>query len=370
MVERMSAVLMVAAMLMLVLPARADDDGPALAARAPQPMVALNGFGTLGLTQSPERRTDYTFDNLQPTGAGRSNELTFYVDTRLGLQLTGHIGDQWSAVVQMVSEYRPNGSYEPFISWANVKYAVTPDFSLRLGRISLPSFLESDSRRVGYSNITARPPIEVYRLLALKESDGVDAAYRWHIDGATNTTTVLYGHAAVTNTSEVTVHSTKVAGIFDTVEFERATLHAAYQVRDVDNQRPPLGRFMSLGASYDPGEWFASSEWVKVVNFSGKGVKATRVGWYVNAGKRFGLFSPYATVSELLPTTNTGVTPIGQRTFASGVRWDVMRNVDLKAQWDDIRLADHSYGTLQNTLPTMPKGGRVNVYSVMADFIF
>jgi hypothetical protein len=347
--------------------ATADEPG---GASSTYPQFALNGFGTLGLAQSPERRADYTFDNLQPTGAGRSNELTFYVDTRFGAQLTGHWGDRWSAVVQMVTEYRPNGSYEPFVSWANVKYAITPDLSVRAGRISLPSFLESDSRRVGYSNITARPPIEVYRLLALKESDGVDAAYRFHIDGATNTTTLLYGHADVTNSSGTTVHSTKVAGVFDTVEFERATLHAAYQVRDVDNQAPQLGRFMSLGASYDPGIWFASSEWVKAINFNGKGVKATRVGWYVNGGRRFGLFSPYITVSELLPTTNTHTIPIGQRTFASGVRWDVRRNIDLKLQWDDIRLANNSYGTLQNVAPSMPKGGRVNVYSAMADFIF
>jgi len=350
---------------LLLLPQAHADDGEPM-----QRMFSFNGFGTIGVAHSSEHRADYTFDNLQPNGAGRHSDWSPEVDTRLGGQLTANFTPQWSAVLQVVSEYRWNGTYDPFVSWANVKYAFTPDFSVRAGRIALPSFLESDSRRVGYSNITARPPIEVYRLLALKESDGVDATWRSHFGDVTNSTTVLYGRRTVTNTRGINVHSKHVAGVFDTLEFGATTLHAAYQVRDVDNQNPPLGRFMSLGASHDPGAWFMSSEWVKAINFDGKGVRATRQGWYINGGARFGEFAPYLTWSELLPTTPTGTLPAGQRTVAPGVRWDLAHNVDLKLQYDMVRLADQSYGTLQNVKPGTPKGGRVNVLSVVADFVF
>lgn len=345
--------------------ARADD------ATAPaQPMYAINGFGTVGMARSSERGADFVFDNLQPRGAGRSHEWSSDVDSRLGLQLTTNFTPQLSAVVQVVSEYRADGTYTPVFNWANVKYDVTPDFSVRVGRIALASFLASDSRKIGFGNITARPPTEVYRLLALRDSDGVDAVYRFRSGDYTNSVTVLYGKKTVTNTRGVDVHSTGVAGIFDTLEHGPLTLHAAYQVRDVDNQNPPLGRFMSLGASYDPGEWFASAEWAKAINFNATGLKVVRSAWYINGGVRLGNFAPYITVSELRPMTETPPPPVAQRTYAAGVRWDVARNIDLKLQLDRIHLGAHSYGTLQNIAPGTKPGGRVNITSLLADFLF
>lgn len=345
----------------------AQADEPAAPA---QPMYAINGFGTLGMARSSERGADFVFDNLQPRGAGRSHEWSSDVDSRLGVQLTTNFTAQLSAVVQVVSEYRADGTYTPIFNWANVKYAFTPDFSVRVGRIALASFLASDSRKIGFSNITARPPTEVYRLLALRDSDGIDAVYRLRQGDTTNTVTVLYGKKTVTNTRGVDVHSTGVAGIFDTLENGPLTLHAAYQVRDVDNQNPPLGRFMSLGASYDPGEWFASAEWAKAINFNATGLKVVRAAWYVNGGVRLGNFAPYLTVSELRPLTETPQPPVAQRTYAAGVRWDFTRNIDLKLQWDQIHLGSNSFGALQNIAPGTKAGGHVNIASVLVDFIF
>lgn len=342
----------------------AEPDAPA------QPMYALNGFGTLGLVHSSERGADFVFNNLQPLGAGRSHDWSSDVDSRFGLQLTSNLSAQLSAVLQVVSEYRWDGTYTPYVNWANVKYALTPDFSVRVGRIALPSFMASDSRKVGFSNVTARPPTEVYRLLVLEDSDGVDLSYRLHSGDISNNVTLLYGKSAVTNTRGVRVHSTGVAGLFDTLQRGALTLHAAYQVRDVDNQNPPLGRFVSYGAGYDPGGWFASAEWVKANNFNASGLQVVRSGWYVSGGWRSGDLTPFVTVSELRPLTDTGAPPVAQRTYAGGLRWDLMRNCDLKLQWDQIHLGAGSYGTLQNVAPGTPAGGRVNLISLQADFIF
>ncbi|MBJ7312732.1 porin [Rugamonas sp. CCM 8940] len=343
---------------------------PATAAEPAQAPLAINGFGTAGLVHSSQSGGDFVFDNLQPWGAGRSHRWSSDVDSRLGVQLTANLTPQLSAVLQMVTEYRWDNSYHPFVNWANVKYAFTPDFSVRVGRIALASFLASDSRKVGYSNLTARPPSEVYRLLALRDSDGVDAVYRSHHGTVSNSVTLLYGKRTVTNTRGIEVHSTGVKGIFDTLESGPLTLHAAYQQRDVDNQNPPRGRFMSLGASYDPGPWFASAEWVKAINYDGKGLKVLRAAGYLNAGVRLGDFAPYATVAELRPLSDTGAAPVAQRSYAVGVRWDVARNLDLKLQWDRLKLGDNSYGTLQNVVPGTPRGGHVNLISVVTDFIF
>ncbi|WP_332856069.1 hypothetical protein [Duganella sp. S19_KUP01_CR8] len=352
--------------LALPLPARAGES----AADPVRPWLSVNGFGTVGLAHSDEHGADYVFDNLQPNGTGRNRQWTGDVDSRLGLQLTANFTPQLSGVVQVVSEYRWNDTYRPLLTWANLKYAFSPDLSVRVGRIGLASFLASDSRRVGYSNITARPPIEVYRLLALKESDGVDASYRIHAGAISNTTSILYGKRTVTNTRGIDVHSTAVMGVFDTLERGPLTLHAAYQERNVDNQNPPRGRFTSLGASWDPGEWFVASEWVRVTNYDGKRVKAIREAWYVNGGMRFGTLTPYVTVSELRPLTDTGNIPVAQHTYAAGLRWDVARNLDLKVQWDQLHLGANSYGTLQSVVAGTPRGGRVNVVSLLADFLY
>ncbi|MBA5640228.1 hypothetical protein H3H37_24490 [Duganella sp. LX20W] len=356
----------------------ADDATGAVAATAPgtapadpvRPLLSVNGFGTFGYAHSDQHGADYVFDNLQPQGTGRNHQWSSDVDSRLGVQFTANFTPQLQAVVQVLSEYRWNNSYQPFINWANLKYAITPNLSVRAGRIALASFLASDSRRVGYSNVTARPPIEVYRLLALKESDGVDASYRVRSGDTSNTTSILYGKRTVTNTRGVDVHSSGVAGVFDTLEHGPLTLHAAYQQRDVDNQKPPRGRFMSLGAAWDPGDWFTSAEWVRVTNYDAKGIEAVRAAWYVNGGVRIGNLTPYATVSALKPLSDTGAAPIAQHTYAAGVRWDLARNVDVKLQWDQLHLGAGSYGTLQNVAPGTPRGGQVNVVSALADFIF
>lgn len=369
---------------MAAMPAFAGDDGAAGDADAARPAPAsalparlpdskfllVNGFGTVAAVHSTLRTADFVFDNLQPNGVGRSRNWSPDVDSRLGLQLTANFTPQLTGVLQVVSEYRWDDTYTPTVTWANLKYAFTPDFSVRVGRIALASFLASDSRRIGYSNIMARPPTEVYRLLALRDSDGVDAAWRTHFAGFTHNFTVLYGRRTVTNTRGIDVHSTAVRGIFDTAQRGALTLHAAYQLRDVDNQNPPLGRFMSLGASYDPGPWFASGEWVKSVFYDARSLRITRAAWYGNAGWRVGNFSPYLALSVLDPLSDTGVAPLAQRTWATGVRWDVTRNADLKLQVEQVRLGGNSYGNLQNILPSTQRGSHFYLLSLMADFLY
>ncbi|MBY0233340.1 MAG: hypothetical protein K2W93_00040, partial [Burkholderiaceae bacterium] len=117
-----------------------------------QPRIKINAFGTLGLARSSETRADYTFDNLQPFGAGAHRNPSPDVDSRLGAQLTATISPELKGVIQVVAEYAWDGSYRPSINWANLSYDWSPDLRLRLGRIGLASFLASDSRRVGYSN--------------------------------------------------------------------------------------------------------------------------------------------------------------------------------------------------------------------------
>ena len=359
-----SFVLMLLMMTVGILPAVASEE------TLGSPTWSLNGFGTLGFSHSSEKSADFVFDNVQPKGTGYSRDWNPDIDTRLGVQVTANLNSEWSAVLQVLSEYRWDNSYTPFVNWANIRYAVSPDLSIRFGRIALASYMASSSRKVGYSNPWIRPSAEVYRLLVLTNSDGVDLSYRQHFQDVTNNLTLLYGKKTVINTRGAHIHSSDVWGVFDTLEYGPSSLHFAYQERHVDNQSPPLGRFISVSASYDPGQWLMNVEAVNVVNYDGKGVKAIRAAWNISAAYRLGRWTPFVSLSELRPLSETGVAPIAQKTISAGVRWDLMRNLDFKLQADHIRIGQGSAGTLQNLQPDFQRGGRVNVLTAAFDFVF
>ena len=130
-----------------------------------QPLFSFSGFGTLGAIHSDSDRADYLVDAFHPDGAGYTRRWSADADSRLGLQLTTNFASRLSAVVQVVSEQRYDGTYRPAVEWANVKLQATPDLSVRAGRVVLPIFMVTDSRKVGYANVWVRPPVEVYSLV-------------------------------------------------------------------------------------------------------------------------------------------------------------------------------------------------------------
>ena len=160
------------------------------------PIFSISGFATLGVAHSSERRADFMSSDLQLHGAGHARAWSPDVDSRAGVQLGAKLTPQLSAVLQVTSEQRSDGSYRPEIEWANVKYEITPDFSIRAGRIVLPNFMLSDSRKVGFANPWVRPPVEVYGLVPLTRSDGIDISYRHRLGEVNNTVQVSFGESS------------------------------------------------------------------------------------------------------------------------------------------------------------------------------
>ena len=134
------------------------SDLPAQPVGSPESIFSFSGFGTVGLAHSSEKRADFIANDLQLRGAGRNGKWSAEVDSRIGVQLDAKFNSQLSAVLQVTSEQRYDGSYKPELEWANIKYQITPDLSVRAGRIVLPTFLLSDSRKVGYASPWVRPP--------------------------------------------------------------------------------------------------------------------------------------------------------------------------------------------------------------------
>lgn len=336
-------------------------------------VFTFSGFGTLGTVHSSEDRADFVSDAFQPTGAGYTNDWSFDVDTLAGAQMNVQLGYKLQAVAQVVAQQRYDNSYSPEVEWANLRYAFTNDFSVRVGRIAMPTYLASNTRNVHFAMVAVRPPAEVYRLLPITNSDGVDITYRFKAGSVTNSTQLIYGRNKVTLFPGLEVDTQGVWGIVDIVTLGDLTLHFAFQTQQL-NYRGLLApqrtgipfKIREIGFNYDPGGWFVTGEYART-DF----VFYDSEGGYLHAGYRHGDVTPYvgyARVRQLTPAVFAP--PFEQTTVSAGVRWDFMRNFALKVQYEYLDMRAGSFGGLANLQPDFRPGGDANVFSVAVDFIF
>jgi len=356
--------------------------GAVLAADIVQPVFKLGGFGTLGVSHSSQKLGDYVVDGTVPKGAGRSNNWAWGNDSRIGVQATANFTPQVSAVLQAISEYQYDGSYRPSVEWANVKYSFMPDAYIRVGRIALPTFLNSDNRKVGHSFPWMHPPVDVYRQRAITSSDGVDGMYRFGIGEAENSTKIIYGSTKIDYLTNAST-SRGIWGIFDTLEYGPTTFRIGYMEREFQSRNHLTGVIgpwtpssdLSAGASYDPGKWFVISEWIERKS-------TTKIhAMYVSAGYRIDKITPFLTYSQDRPaSTLPGFVATAasiqsaknsQHTTSLGMRWFFMKNTDLKLQYDQVQLSDSSNGNLLNVpAGVILYGARFHVISAAFDFVF
>jgi len=380
----------------------------------------FGGFGTLSAVHSTEKQADYAANPLNPGEAGATRDWSYAVDSRLGTQLTYNNGGHWSAVLQVVAERHLTHSWTPRVEWANVQYQVSPELSLRVGRIALPLFLSGDYRKASYALTSVRTPVELYSSLPISNSDGIDASYRWNAGAVKNTTQVLFGGTSVPLSDATRVRAHKLAGISNTStagaltvrataiqgELETPLLQDLFSaIRQFGPQGEALARryepdrkhatVLSIGASYDPGEWFAMGE---VGRINSRSMLGDKTAAYVSGGYRLGSFTPYATFSKVVANTPTQVAgldlsllpppyaPAAQRlnrelngllsmiaeqdSTSVGVRWDAASNAAVKLQFDRVRPRSGTSGTLSNIQPGYRYGHSFGVFSASLDFVF
>jgi hypothetical protein len=397
--------------------------GPALAQSFPS--LSFSGYGTAGAVHSNEDRADYLVDAFKPNGPGYTDDVSLKVDTRLGGQVTANVTSRLSGVVQVLVQQNYDNTWRPRIEWANLKYQVTDDLSVRAGRVVLPVFMVTDSRRIGYANVWVRPPVEVYSLVPVTNNDGVDATWRLPLGDWTNTMQLTAGRSDsrfpdASGFDAGQAEARKIVALVNTLEKgpftarvsygeARLTIAAYRPLFDAFRLFGPPGEaiaeryhadkrrvtFFGLGANYDPGAWFATGEFAR---FDTNSIVGNKSAWYVGSGMRVGKFTPYATFARIKsesPSSDPGVSTAGlppevaalgqlanftlnrsldsvpeQSTASLGVRWDFLRNAAFKFQFDRVRVGSRSHGTFGNVQPDFPAGAKVNVVSAAIDFVF
>lgn len=344
-----------------------------------QKMFEFGGYGTLGATHSSVSSADYVLDAPMPSGAGRSGYWSPSDNSKIAAHLNATFTPSVTAIFQVISEYNSNGNYRPEIEWFNVKYAVSPDFFVRVGRFALPTFLDSDNHDVGYSYTWTHPPIDLYQQMPITSVDGVNLSYRFALGEAVNSIKAIFGQ----NTSETAmgvITSKNMRGIFDNIEYGQTTVHIGYQQRSSSTRSDLAGiagewiptSDISAGVNYDPGNWFFKSEWLQDRSAYKTGAM------YVSAGYRVKKFTPYLTHSQssaaspyLSTASAQEFANRSQRTNSAGVRWDFMKNFDFKMQYDRITLGDNSNGYLVNVQNSAALFGTTfHVISAVVDFVF
>jgi len=390
---------------------------------APDPTAAqawkLSGFGTLGVVHSNGRDADFSSSVLRADGAGRTHAWSPDVDSRLGVQLDVGMGS-WSGVLQVVSEQRLDGSYRPQIEWANIKYQLTPDIALRVGRIALPVFLGAESRKVGYTIPWVRTPVEVYGSLPISSSDGVDATWRWSTGAMRHATQVFSGSTNQDLRDGLRIDAEHIVGVSHSIDYgalsvrmsgARARLNTGIAADLFAGLRMfgPAGQalaaryaivdkrvqMVSAGASYDPGAWFVSAEAGRTRTDS---LLGSGTSLYVGGGWRQGAFTPYVGYAQIradVDTFDPGLPLAGlpppfaagaaqlnaglnavlatipvQTTWSTGVRWDAAPDMAVKLQFEQVRPRAGSRGTLINSAPAFVSDRTINVTSLALDFVF
>ncbi len=386
----------------------------------------FSGFGTLAATTSSEKNADFTSSYSQPNGPGFTRSTDFGVDSRLGIQVDLKLSESFSAVVQAISEHRFDNTYKPYLNMAHLKFKVASGLSFRAGRMPFSAYLISDYKKVGYAMPWVRPPVEVYQFNPLTYVDGADLVWQATAGDVAFSGQVIGGSTdadlpATTGTSKFKGKSLGAASLSATVG--SATFRAFYlQMKStVDNTyldsatgpyallRAPVipypldpsvlvpnpyyspaladqyqiksdkTTYLSVGFNYDPGDWFVMAEGARNAGDENQLLHAT--GFYITGGYRFGAWTPYVTfASKKTDSATTNPNPIidailagsqqAQSSTSGGVRWEVRKNMAVKAQVDLVKNATGSPGALINEQAAFKRGESYNLVTLALDFVF
>jgi hypothetical protein len=343
--------------------------------------TSFSGFGTVGGTFTSDGKYAYYHSPTEFTGA--SNSLDVGLESRIGVQAVISLDPQWSITAQEVAKLRGNTNFDPGTEWLFAQYQPVPDLKLRLGRVVLPVFLASDVINVGYAVPWFRAPNNVYYTEPFAYLDGGQVLWGHSLGALQLNLEATYGSTENTfSVPGVGLASAKSKSTFNAavslswrdllVRFSETRLNEVTSLRPSPTQTLNLDlhdHFHCLGLQYDNGKALLMSEWTKrdEPNLPGANKPlAQDTSWYVAAGWRFGKFTPLA-IYSVLNVGDSLLTSAGTtHTWDASLRYDVMRNLDLKLQISRALVANGTYFVVSNPASNQS----VNIYSFGADFVF
>lgn len=137
--------------------------------------VSLSGFGTAGYARSDQSYNYQRFVN---------NQGTFKRDSVLGMQIDAKLSDAFGFTLQgkIAPSIDSDKDVDATVSWAFLSWRPSNDWLVRLGRVRVPLYLNSENMDVGATFDFARLPAEVYTTAQTTDGDGVNVSKTWNLD--------------------------------------------------------------------------------------------------------------------------------------------------------------------------------------------
>lgn len=389
--------------------------------------LTFRSFGSVAAVHSDTAQADYYHSiGITPEGPGRTESVNLNTGTKFAGQVEWSISDRFSATAQTLVKQYEDGEWSPRMEWAFVKYEASNELDVRVGRIRPPVYMLSDFLDVNYANPWVRPPTEQYYTVPVTNMDGIDLLWRPDFAGFSWLVQPYYGEKDLKLTGSggdyVDIEN---FGLNVTAGKGNFTYRAGYwegdlgmeigQFKDADmgldfvcelsseavacehaqllNLDDTNYRFMSLGLTWDNGDYFVQSEAGRAI--SNTTVLADSNSFYLTGGMRLGLWTPYVTYAsfenklpdnvsessiELATDIALGIiqnTAQSQSTFTVGARYDILPSVSLKAQWDHTATECSNGNAVtcrgmfgRSTSEFRASEQDVNLISVAVDFIF
>jgi hypothetical protein len=342
--------------------------------------TSVSGYGTVGGTFTSDGHYAYFHNETEFTGA--SNSFDVGLDSRIGVQAVVSFDSQWSVTAQELAKLRGDSNFHPDTEWLFAQYQPDSDLKLRLGRVVLPVFLLSDTINVGYAAPWFNAPNDVYYAEPYEYLDGGQLLWQHSLGafqlglegtyGETDATLGLAGTEVIAKSKNTFDAAVSLSWRNLLIRYAETRLNSATTVLASATKTFSLtvhDRFHCAGLQYDDGKALLMSEWIKrdednLVGFNKP--FAVDTSWYVAAGWHFGRFMPLGSYSVLDITDSIVQKAARYSSWGASLRYDVVRNVDLKLQINRAQAGDSAYWVVAKP----SSNERVNVYSIGADFVF
>jgi hypothetical protein len=342
--------------------------------------TTLNGYGTLGGTFTSNNNYVYHHDANEFSGANEQFDIG--LESRIGLQARVNFGSGFSVTAQELIRQRGSDVFSLGTEWLYLQYEPDSHWTLRAGRVALGAFLYSDSREVGYAQPWFRAPNDVYAAGQFQNLDGGQALWHTDLGGVELSLQGSFGNTAGQYSYSGTLATIIVKNAYNisaSVEYQSFLFRVARTYLNLP-ESIALGPgfavnfaehdiFNSVAVQYDNGKAIVLSEWSKRSEKDapvlGQPLAASSQ-WYVAGGWRFGPVTPLLMYSGIKEEQSLSYVPATYHTFAASLRYDVVRNIALKAQVSRAQAGNAEYWVV----PNQASNERVNVYSVGADFVF
>ena len=396
-------------MLRRTLPALAATLLPVLPVAAEQldERLTLNAFGTLAATRT-------NVDGLVFSHPGSVNryERIHYLsspDSVLGAQGIFAFDARTRATVQAQVAPNHQDRIRPEITWAYLSHELTPQLTVRGGRLRQPMLMNSDSYRINFHQPWVRQPVEVYGLNPFVTLDGADLLYRrhWHDFGieiqpyaGEGRDRIDHGHISTRNihginlglvTPTVRLHLGHGRGNIAMLFSDPLAQIAASRLETLDE--PALARqlidarsratYTSAGFDWDLQRLNLAGE---IVQRSTPSLLPHAFGWHLSAAWSKGALTPFVTVARVhapgnrMPVAGDPLLDLytisrsfSQKSISAGVRWDASENIAYKVQWMRARVPGNASGSFHARVdvdPLQVTGRTINSLTVSVDFFF